>query len=105
MAGASDIATVRLNTGLTDNVAPWTDEYIAGLFDALGEEGASATIWRSLAASYSSKVDVTEAGASHKFSDLFKDAIAMATKYEGLSGGSGGAAGDAPRVNTIVRTS
>ena len=104
MAGAPDIAKVRLNTGLADNIAPWTDVAISALFDALGEEGASATIWRSLAASYSSKVDVTEAGASHKFSDLFKNAIAMATKFEDLSGSNTGHPGH-PKVSTIARTS
>jgi hypothetical protein len=103
MAEALDIEAVRLNTGQAENTAPYTDEYIGGLIDASSVEGASAAIWRSLAASYSTKVDVTEAGASHKFSDLFKNAQAMAKQYEGLIIGI--TPSTPPRVNTIVRES
>lgn len=102
MAEVAEIAVVRLNTGLNDNVDPWTDDFIGDLIDNYGTDGASASIWRSLAASYSTKVDVTEAGASHKFSDLFKNASAMATKYEALVGVAISVA-TPPRVNSIVR--
>lgn len=102
MAAVNEIAAVRLNTGLNDNVDPWTDDSIGDLVDQFGVDGASAAIWRSLAASYSTKVDVTEAGATHKFSDLFKNAQAMATKYESLVSVVVSTT-SAPRVNSIVR--
>lgn len=102
MAEVTEIAAVRLNTGLTDNVEPWTDDAIGDLVDLYGVDGASASIWRSLAASYSTKVDVTEAGATHKFGDLFKNAQAMATKYESLVAVVVSTT-TPPRVNSIVR--
>lgn len=81
MADASDIAAVRDNTDeLTD--ANWTDDAISALIDADGVAGASATIWTRKAAKLASAVDVTEAGASHKNSDLYKNALAMAKSFQ-----------------------
>lgn len=105
MSTASETTQVRNNTGQTDNVAPFTDDYIGALVDDLGVSGASASVWESLAAMYSTKVDVQEAGASHKFSDLFKNAKIMAdywtkkaeSEIEVATNGT-------PRVTAIVRT-
>ena len=101
MADASELAQVRINTNTTD-LAPFEDAYVNGLIDAVGVDGASAAIWRAIAATYSTKVDVTEAGASHKFSDLFKNAVAMAAKYDALVDGAVSTTAS-PRVNLIVR--
>lgn len=81
MASASDITIVRGNTNEPTDAEPFTDAYIGELVDAEGVAGASATIWEQKAATYSSAVDVTEAGASHKFSDLFNNATKMATYW------------------------
>lgn len=101
MAAASELIQVRLNTS-TDNTAPYDDSYVNGLIDALGVDGASAIIWRSLAAKYSSKVNVSEAGASHAFGDLFKNAMLMAAKFE--SGPDEVLNSGRPRVSAIVRS-
>jgi hypothetical protein len=82
MADASDIAAVRLNTNEPD-ATTFSDEAISALVDELGVAGASASIWGVKAGSYSELVDVTEAGASHKFSDLHKNALAMQKFWDG----------------------
>lgn len=82
MADASDIAAVRLNTNEPTD-ATFSDDAIGVLVDELGVAGASASIWGVKAGSYSELVDVTEAGASHKFSDLHKNALAMQKHWEG----------------------
>lgn len=76
MASAGDIAEVRLNTDEPSDET-WTDEVIGGYIDTLGVAGASSKIWGQKAGRYASLVDTTEAGASHAFSDLSKNAIAM----------------------------
>lgn len=67
-------------------------------------EAATANLWRQKAARYSGLVDVSEAGSSRKFSDLHKNALAMAGKYEAISGGveEVGTSGR-PRTRAIVR--
>lgn len=82
MAASSDIETVRRQTGVSDTGEPYTDAFIATLIDASGVTGATVTIWKELRAKYATLVDVTEAGASHKFSDLFKHATEQLGYYE-----------------------
>lgn len=81
MATPSDILTVRTNTDEPTEVN-YTDVQLSDLIDALGVAGASAQVWEWKAARFSSMVDVTEAGASHKNSDLAKNALAMAKQYQ-----------------------
>lgn len=104
MASASDITTVRGNTNEPDDVAPYTDDYVSGLIDANGIAGASAAIWEQKAASLSEMVDVTEAGASHKFSDLFKSASAMASYWRGQEDELAEALSGRVRVKKIERS-
>jgi hypothetical protein len=83
MASVSDIATVRRNVNESTSET-YTDEDIGVLIDTYGVAGASASIWREKAAGYAGLVDVTESGASHKYSDLYKNALAMAKRWEDL---------------------
>lgn len=79
MATDADILYVRRNTNEpTDDT--YTDTVIEELIDANGVSYASAVIWEEKAASVATSADVTEAGASHKFSDIYKNFMAMA-KY------------------------
>lgn len=80
MASASDIAQVRINTN-ESGLDPYTDDIVGDKIDALGVAGASASIWQEKAGAYAELVDVTEAGASHKFSELHKNALAMFTHW------------------------
>jgi hypothetical protein len=80
MATAEEIAFVRRNAALAADDPVWTDEVLEALIDAEGLDGSVATVWESKASTYVVSVDVTEAGASHKFSDLYKNASAQA-KY------------------------
>lgn len=82
MATAAEVAQVRVNTGQnTDEVI--TDPEIAEIIDDLGSvQAASAEVWRRLAAEYAKLVDTKEAGAEHKWSELWKRAMEMADFWE-----------------------
>lgn len=84
MADAREIADVRENTDERDEEGTWSNSQISDLVDLGGVFAASATIWRRKAASYADLVDVSEAGASHAFSDLYKNALDMANKFDAL---------------------
>jgi hypothetical protein len=101
MATVDEIGEVRLKADEHDNSEPFTDDYLASLIDALGVNATIASVWRTKAARFAKLVDVTEAGASHKFSDLFKQASLMAAQWEAdnVTETSG-----RPVVNSIVRT-
>jgi hypothetical protein len=77
MASASDIMLVRGNTNETDT-SVLTDPTLSALIDDLGVTGATAHLWSLKVARFVEEVDVSEAGASHKFSDLFVHAKEMA---------------------------
>jgi len=104
MATAAEVAQVRLNTNeATEDT--YTDEAIEELIDAGGVEYASATIWEHKASMYVTSVDVTEAGASHKFSDLFKNASAMAKYWrDRMPVDDAADTSGHPRVKKIVRS-
>ena len=101
MASEADVTQVRLNTGVAEDDATYTAEYIGGLIDASDVSSATLTIWKQLAASYARLVDVSEAGASHKFSDLFKNADAMVKRWSAIVVVDGLVT--TPNVNYIVR--
>ncbi len=82
MASAAEISVVRVQINEPDNVTPYTDAEIRALIDAGDTDSATATVWRRKAATYAELVDTTEAGASHKFSDLHKNALMMAAQYD-----------------------
>lgn len=103
MASEAEVAEVRANTAQPDDVAPYTDDYINGLIDAGSVTSATLSIWRSKAANYASLVDVQEAGASHKFSDLFKHANDMIKIWSTALAEEDAAASGYPVVNEIVR--
>lgn len=113
MATSVEIDTVRENTQETSQ-DPFSDTEVGALIDDLGVYGASAQIWRKKAAVYQPLVDVTEAGATHRFGDLMKKALDMAALYDSLAGrddGSGGSGGlpssggsGHVKVNVIERT-
>ena len=104
MASEADVTEVRLNTAVAEDDETFTQDYISGLIDAGDVASATLTIWKQKAAKYASLVDVTEAGASHKFSDMFKAAEAMIKRWTTIvtDGGDSGASA-APVVNSIIR--
>lgn len=83
-ATPGDIAEVRRATD-EPTQQEYSDDLIGIYVDAYGVSGANAKIWREKAASYAADVDTTEAGASHKFSDLHKNALAMAKHWEAVA--------------------
>lgn len=80
MASSDDIAIVRKNVD-EPTEATYSDEWIDKLIDATSVVGASAKIWEEKAATYAGLVNTSEAGASHAFSDLHKNALNMAKAY------------------------
>jgi hypothetical protein len=97
VAEASDIAAVRENTAEPDETN-FTDVEISALIDLYGIDVASATIWTRKAAEYADLVDVSEAGSTHKFSDLHKNALEMAGVFTAAE-----ASKTKPGGRTIVR--
>lgn len=102
MASSGDVHTVRVNTNELDDVEPFTDAYIGGLIDASTIAGATLSVWIAKKAQFAEAVDVTEAGASHKFSGLFANASAMVVYWERLFSAET-AAPSGPRTKPIVR--
>lgn len=102
MASISDIAEVRLNVdeATEDN---WSDVVLGEYVDALGVAGATAKVWNQKAAKYATLVDTTEAGASHAFSDLHKNALAMAKAWQARVDVVVTAETGRPKIKKIVR--
>ena len=103
MADPSDITIVRNNTN-EPTTTPYTDEYIGALIDASGVTGATVLIWEQKVARYSSAIDVTEAGATHKFSELFDNALKMLQYWKGVADGETPGLTEGVRVREISRT-
>jgi hypothetical protein len=102
MADASDIQIVRNNTN-EPTADTYTDGYIGGLIDASDVTGATIAIWEQKVAKFSTMVDVTEAGATHKFSDLFDNAVKMLAIWRGTDVTTGVVDSGATRVRVIQR--
>lgn len=107
-ATAQDVLVLRDMIGTTSK----TDDDLLALLDRLAAEDGSldfnssaAYIWNQKAAEYSELVDVSESGSSRKFSDLSKNALAMAAKYEKAAGAliTEVDVSSRPKVNNIVR--
>lgn len=108
MATASDILILRGNVNELADADPYTDAALGMLVDAMGVAGASRSIWQRKAAEFSTMVDVSEAGASHKFSSLFDHAKTLALYWESQEATAPDAptaADGHPRVTRIVRVS
>lgn len=80
MATPDDIATVRKNVA-EPTQTNWTDAVLGTFIDQFGVAGASARIWEQKAAEAAELVNVTEAGASHSFSNLHKQALEMSAYF------------------------
>lgn len=104
MASTSDIQTVRLQTGESADTPPYTDDYVGELIDASGVTGATVTIYQQLLAKYAKLVDTSEAGASHKFSDLYKNAKAQLESYQAILAAEAGTV-EHVKVKKAVRSS
>lgn len=94
MATAGDILTVRRNTDEIGSIT-FDDTVVGQLIDANGVDVASAIIWRWKAASYHDQVSVSEAGASHSFSELHRNALDQAKLYASFT------AVDGPRAAKV----
>lgn len=97
------ISSVRRQTGEMDE-SSYTDTAIEALVQEHGVTGAIATIWEQKAAAFAEAVDVAEAGASHAFSGLFKNAQSMANYWNQKWSEEHTSPVDAPRVRLIERS-
>lgn len=77
---------MQLRRLIGDAVEPYTlddDEIDAMLTETDGDVRAAASSWwYAKAITFSESVDITEAGSSRKNSDLFRNAMALAVKYD-----------------------
>lgn len=103
MATAAEITTVRQNVNEPDDSGGYTDAIIGALIDEGDTDSAAASIWLRKAAEYAELVDTSEAGTSHKFSDLHKNALTMATRF-GATDAAATESGGRARVHKIVRS-
>jgi hypothetical protein len=104
MSTPAEVAQVRLNTNEADDALPWTDAVLGDLIDTTGSvNAASAEVWTVKAAQFAELVNTTEAGASYAFSDLHKNALAMAKAFGGSTTTGSGSSG-VVRVQKIVRS-
>jgi hypothetical protein len=103
MATAAELNRVRRNVDEPDDSNDYTDDIISDLIREFGVDGASATIWTEKAAKWSALADVTEAGATHRFSALAGNALSMAKQFAGLASAPEGEAKTGPVIRTIER--
>lgn len=88
MATADQVVAVRVNTNELGRDT-FSDDLIGSVVDSLGSvAAASSEIWNRKAATFSEMVDVSEAGASRKMSDLYKNAIAMSDRFSKMIPGA-----------------
>lgn len=86
MATAEELLEVRKNTN-EPNEDTFEDATLMAYIDTLGGvDAASAKVWELKASAYADLVDVSEAGASRKMSDLNKNALAMQKLYSDKAG-------------------
>lgn len=90
MADADTIARFRRVTDLADDDPVYTDAVIDGMIEDLGFEAAAATVWREKAASYAGLVDTTESGSTRRLSQLYTQALGMASSIDPVIETSGG---------------
>lgn len=86
MATATQIAELRRLINEPDDVAPWTGAVLAARIDedpTLDLRTLAATIWREKAATYAGLVDIKEGNSDRKLSQLYKNALEMATSLGG----------------------
>jgi len=82
MATVDQIAKVRRATDEMD-FATYDDGVIGAFIDAASSlDAAIVEIWTEKAAKYASLVDVTESGSSRSLSNLQKQALSMAARYQ-----------------------
>lgn len=82
MATPQQIAELRLEVKEADNVAPYTDEFLGGLFDAYGVTGAAQRVWVAKRNAVANLVDISEGGSSRKMSQLFDNYEKIVNSYQ-----------------------
>lgn len=82
MAEQTDIARIR---ALTDGDDTYTDEQLAAMLDGgMTVREIAHDIWETKAAKYAGLVNTSESGSSRNLGDLYKNALAMAARFEPL---------------------
>lgn len=84
MAEQIDIDALRRATGIISTGEPYTDAALSALLDTYGFNLAAARLWEELATQYSTAVDTTESGSSRSLSQLYTNALGMASRYRDL---------------------
>lgn len=82
MATESEILELRGLIQESENVAPWTDEFLGGLIDRYGIRKSASSIWKQKAASYVELVSISEGGSSRSNGEVHKNAMAMVKMFD-----------------------
>lgn len=82
MATPEEVAALRLFVSEPDD-STYTDVMLGAILDAsLSANGAAYEIWLQKAARYADVVDISEGGSQRKNSDLYKNAMTMASLFK-----------------------
>ena len=82
MATIADIKLVRVNTQETENVEPYTDDFISSLVDAVGVTETEHKIWIAKRNTMAALVDISEGGSARKNSQIFEAYSKIVLGYE-----------------------
>lgn len=99
MATSAQIIALRKMTGVT--TGEWSDVELNALIDTQVNSSinlAAAAIWRMIAASSASLVDVEESGSRRSMSQSHKNALNMAAEFESQAVAEGASDGDSAAV-------
>lgn len=105
MADAEQVAELRRMISEPDQTPYSDDELKKRIDDASNDlDTVAADIWQEKASTYSEMVDISEAGSSRKNSQLFTNALKMASFYREASTSADPVPGrDIPTTTPIVR--
>lgn len=84
MATPEQILTLRRKINELDDVEPYTDAVLGALIDAASGDTdvVASDVWAEKASQYAELVDISEAGSSRKNSQLYKNALEMASHFK-----------------------
>lgn len=99
------VAVVRDLANEPDANGAFSDAKLIGILNDndLDVNLAASEVWSQKASKLADLVDVSESGSSRKLGDLYKQALAMAEHYAGVSKAEETRAGRGTRIRSITR--
>lgn len=103
MATSDEVKALRALLGPA--VGEYTDPQLSDMLDAAGGDVnvVAANLWSGYASSSATLVNISESGSSRSMGDIYKNAMAMAKYFRGLSEDVTATADSRPRTRRIER--